>query len=291
VRLLFIPRRGEARKPAAVAIPDRPRYPGFSVGLVVSSLSAGDEVQRETPSSERETAPSRPLGAAVVLLSGGVDSATALAVALSEGYRCHALTFLYGQRHGLEVEAARRVAESLGAADHRTLELPLGELGGSALTDPSLAVPDRPSEGIPATYVPARNTIFLAFALAYAEVTRSYAIYVGVNAVDYSGYPDCRPEYVEAFRRLAALATRRAVEEGGPAVVAPVIHMTKAEIIRAGVRLGVDYAPTLSCYNPDAAGRACGVCDSCRLRRKGFREAGVPDPTLYQPSAPNGETR
>jgi len=237
--------------------------------------------------------PREQLPDAVVLLSGGVDSATALAIALRDGYRCHALSFRYGQRHAVELGAARRVAQSLGAAEHRILSLPLGELGGSALTDQSIGIPrpdgGRPAAGgIPLTYVPARNTVFLALALAFAEVTEADAIYVGVNAVDYSGYPDCRPEYVEAFRRLAALATRRAVEGRPPAVVAPLIHMTKAEIIRTGIRLGVDYSLTVSCYDPDAEGRACGSCDSCRLRRKGFLEAGVPDPTVYQPSGPGG---
>ncbi|MCK4375322.1 MAG: 7-cyano-7-deazaguanine synthase QueC [Candidatus Brocadiae bacterium] len=226
-------------------------------------------------------------GNAVVLLSGGVDSATTLAIAVGEGYRCHALSFRYGQRHAVELEAARRVAEALGAIEHRMLSLPLGELGGSALTDRSIAVPtggaDAASgEGIPVTYLPARNTVFLAFALAFAEVTGSDAIFVGVNAVDYSGYPDCRPEYVEAFRRLAALATKRAVEGRGPAIVTPLMNMTKAEIIRTGLRLGVDYSLTVSCYDPDARGRACGRCDSCRLRRKGFEEAGVPDPAIYR---------
>jgi len=221
---------------------------------------------------------------AVVLLSGGLDSATTLAVAVADGCLCRALSFRYGQRHVVELEAAGRVARALGVVEHRIMDLPLGELGGSALTDKTLAVPlDRePSDEIPATYVPARNTIFLAFALAYAEVTGSDAIYIGVNALDYSGYPDCRPEYVEAFQRLANLATKRAVEGSGPRIVAPLIEMAKADIIRTGTRLGVDYSLTVSCYSPDAQGRACGRCDSCRLRRKGFREAGVPDPTAYQ---------
>jgi 7-cyano-7-deazaguanine synthase len=221
---------------------------------------------------------------AVVLLSGGLDSATALAVAAEDGFLCHALSFRYGQRHAVELEAAARVARSLGAADHRVLDLPLGELGGSALTDPAIEVPlDRKTgRGIPVTYVPARNTVFLAFALAWAEVTASDAIYIGVNALDYSGYPDCRPEYVEAFQQMAALATRRAVEGRAPRIAAPLIGMTKADIIRTGARLGVDYALTVSCYAPDAQGGACGRCDSCRLRRKGFQEAGVPDPTRYR---------
>ncbi len=233
---------------------------------------------------------------AVVLLSGGVDSATTLAMAVRDGYACHALSFRYGQRHAVELQAARRLAQALGAVEHRILDLPLGELGGSALTDSSMAVPKRPpeeapSQGIPDTYVPARNTVFLAFALAFAEVTGSDAIYVGVNAVDYSGYPDCRPEYVEAFRRLAGLATRRAVEGHKPKIVAPLITMSKAEIVRAGVALGVDYSLTVSCYDPDGEGRACGLCDSCRLRRKAFAEAGVPDPTAYQGTAEQGGHR
>ncbi|MFW6189378.1 MAG: 7-cyano-7-deazaguanine synthase QueC [Planctomycetota bacterium] len=221
---------------------------------------------------------------AVVLVSGGLDSATTLALAVEEGRRCHALSFRYGQRHRVELRAARRVCNALGAADHRVLDLPLGELGGSALTDASIEVPRDTDVGeeIPATYVPARNTIFLSFALACAEVTASEEIYIGVNAVDYSGYPDCRPEYVQAFRRLAALATKRAVEQGGPEIVAPLIDMTKAQIVRRGVELGVDYSMTVSCYEPDERGRACGRCDACRLRRRGFREAGVPDPTPYQ---------
>ncbi len=221
---------------------------------------------------------------AVVLLSGGVDSATTLAVAVRDGCLCHALSFRYGQRHAVELEAARRVSESLGALEHRVLNLPLGQLGGSALTDLSLEVPqgDEFGRAIPVTYVPARNTIFLAVGLAYAEVTGSDALYIGANAVDYSGYPDCRPEFIEAFRRLAGLATRRAVEGRPPKIVAPLMNLSKADIIRTGLGLGVDYGLTVSCYDPDARARACGRCDSCRLRRKGFREAGVPDPTVYQ---------
>ncbi len=221
---------------------------------------------------------------AVVLLSGGLDSATALAFAVSEGLACHALSFRYGQRHAVELQAAARVAQSLGAVEHRILDLPIAQFGGSALTDPDIEVPlDRDiDKSIPVTYVPARNTIFLAFSLAFAEVTDSDAVYIGVNALDYSGYPDCRPEYVAAFQQVAALATRRAVEGQGPRIVAPLIQMTKADIIRAGVRMGVDYALTVSCYAPDEDGRACRRCDSCRLRCKGFEEAGVPDPTRYR---------
>jgi 7-cyano-7-deazaguanine synthase len=221
-----------------------------------------------------------------VLLSGGMDSATALAIALHEGHRCHAVTFRYGQRHALETGAAGRIAEALGAAEHMVIPISLTGIGGSSLTDPSLAVPkDRgprqtPGE-IPSTYVPGRNTIFLAYAIAIAEAKESDFIYVGVNSVDYSGYPDCRPEYVEAFRKVASLATRRALEVRGPEIVAPLQFMGKAEIIRTGIRLGVDYSLTLSCYDPDGKGRACGHCDACVLRRRGFDEAGVPDPTVY----------
>jgi len=223
---------------------------------------------------------------AVVLLSGGIDSSTTLAIAAQDGCACHALTFQYGQRHAAEIAAAGRVARALGTVEHRVLPLGLGDLGGSALTDSSIPVPTGgPSAGIPVTYVPARNTIFLAYALAYAELTQSDRIYVGVNAVDYSGYPDCRPQFVDAFRRLASVATRRAVEGHPPDVRAPLLDMTKAEIIRTGLKLGVDYSLTLSCYNPDGEARACGECDSCLLRRKGFVEAGVPDPTTYQPGA------
>jgi len=227
---------------------------------------------------------------AVVLLSGGLDSATALATAVDAAYECHALSFRYGQRHAVELEAARRVAESLGAVEHRVLDLPMGELGASALTDASAEVPrDREMDGIPSTYVPARNTVFLAFGLAMAEVIGAEAVYIGVNAVDYSGYPDCRPEFIRAFQRVAELATRQAVEGNAPRIVAPLVEMSKAEIIRTGTVLGVDYSLTISCYDPDERGRACGHCDSCRLRRAGFREAGVPDPTEYQPGTQKSE--
>ncbi len=218
---------------------------------------------------------------AVVLLSGGLDSATTLAVARSLGYVCHALSFDYGQRHVAELQAARRVADALGAAEHRVVRLDLGQLGGSALTDSAIAVPEGPTEGIPVTYVPARNTVMLAYALAWTEVLGARDIFIGVNAVDYSGYPDCRPEFIEAFEKLANLATKAGVEEGGFHVHAPLIKLTKAEIIRLGTGLGVDYAQTVSCYQADAEGRACGRCDSCRLRREGFAAAGLPDPTRY----------
>jgi 7-cyano-7-deazaguanine synthase len=219
---------------------------------------------------------------AIVLLSGGLDSATVLAMAVAAGWRCHALSVDYGQRHRVELEAAARVARALGAVEHRIVALNLGLFGGSALTDPSIAVPTTPSAGIPVTYVPARNTIFLALALAYAEVTRSEAIFTGVNAVDYSGYPDCRPEFLAAFEKLANVATKRAVEGAGIAIEAPIVRMTKAEIIRRGHELGVDFSLTVSCYNADAAGRACGQCDACRFRREGFALSGLADPTRYR---------
>ena len=219
---------------------------------------------------------------AVVLVSGGLDSATVLAMAVAQGWRCHALSVDYGQRHRAELDAAARMARALGAVEHRTVALDLGVFGGSALTDRSIAVPTAPSTGIPVTYVPARNTIFLALALAYAEVTRSEAIFIGVNAVDYSGYPDCRPEFLAAFERLANLATKRAVEGAPIAIEAPIVAMSKAEIVRKGHELGVDFALTVSCYNADAEGRACARCDACRLRRAGFEAAGLADPTRYQ---------
>ena len=219
---------------------------------------------------------------AVVLLSGGLDSATVLALAREQGYACHCLSLDYGQRHGAELAAAARVATALGAAAHRVLKLDLGQLGGSALTDTSIAVPvDGVQPGIPVTYVPARNTIMLALALAWAEVLGAQDIFVGVNAVDYSGYPDCRPEFVRAFEALANLATKAAVEGHPLRVHAPLIALTKAQIVAEGSRLGLDYGLTVSCYKADADGRACGVCDSCRLRRAGFADAGVADPTRY----------
>jgi len=219
---------------------------------------------------------------AVILVSGGLDSATALAVAREQGFVCHALSFDYGQRHRCELEAAARVAQALGAVEQRVFSLDLRQFGGSALTDDALEVPSGPSEGIPVTYVPARNTVFLSLALAWAEVLEAHDIFIGVNAIDYSGYPDCRPEFIAAFERTANLATREGVEGRPFHIHTPLIDLTKAEIIRTGTRLGVDYGLTLSCYNPDAAGHACGVCDSCRLRAQGFADAGVPDPTPYQ---------
>ena len=219
---------------------------------------------------------------AVVLVSGGLDSATCLALARARGLECHALAFDYGQRHRVELKAAQRLAQHQGAASFRVMKLDLAAMGGSALTDPSLEVPEMPTEGIPVTYVPARNTIFLSLALGLAEVLEAQSIHIGVNAVDYSGYPDCRPAFVDAFRELARLATRAGVEGRGPEIETPLIDLSKAEIIRRGSELGVDYSLTVSCYQADAQGRACGRCDSCRLRRRGFGDAGVVDPTPYQ---------
>lgn len=218
---------------------------------------------------------------AVVLVSGGLDSATVLAMARAAGYACYALSFDYGQRHRAELVAAARVARALGAVEQRTMVLDMAGIGGSALTDTRIAVPDTSSEGIPVTYVPARNTVFLSLALAWAEVLGARDIFIGVNAVDYSGYPDCRPAFIAAFERLAQLATKAGAEGAACAVRAPLIQMSKAEIIAEGVRLGVDYGLTVSCYQADAEGRACGRCDACRLRQAGFRAAGVADPTDY----------
>ena len=219
---------------------------------------------------------------AVVLLSGGLDSATVLAMARAQHFECYALSVDYGQRHHAELAAAQRVAHELGAHEHRVINIDLTAFGGSALTDASIAVPERASSGIPSTYVPARNTIMLSLALAWAEVLQAQDIFFGVNAVDYSGYPDCRPEYVAAFERMANLATKAAVEGKPLTLHAPLLHLSKAEIIRQGVRLGIDYGITVSCYQAEEAGRACGRCDSCRLRREGFESAGVPDPTRYR---------
>jgi 7-cyano-7-deazaguanine synthase len=219
---------------------------------------------------------------AVVLVSGGLDSATTLAIARAEGRECYALSFDYGQRHRVELTAAAAVARELGAVEHRTMRIDTAGIGGSALTDASIAVPEAPTEGIPVTYVPARNTVFLALALGWAEVLGARELWIGVNAVDYSGYPDCRPEFVAAFERLANLATRAGVEGGSFSVRAPLIELTKAEIVARGTALGVDYSRTVSCYQPDASGRACGRCDACRLRRAGFEAAALPDPTRYR---------
>jgi preQ(0) biosynthesis protein QueC len=221
---------------------------------------------------------------AVVLLSGGMDSATVLAIARAQGFRCLALSVDYGQRHRVELAAARRIATELGAAEHRVVGIDLRAIGGSALTA-DLPVPQTPTEGIPLTYVPARNTVLLALALGWAEVAGAHDLFVGVNAVDYSGYPDCRPEYIAAFERLAQLATKAGVEGARFRIHAPLIALSKAEIIRTGRELGVDYAKTVSCYQADEHGRACGRCDACRLRAAGFRAAGVADPTLYRPAS------
>lgn len=219
---------------------------------------------------------------AVVLLSGGLDSATVLAMARTQGFVCYALSVDYGQRHHSELAAAQRVASTLGAKEHRVVSIDLTGFGGSALTDNSIAVPQQASLGIPLTYVPARNTIMLSMALAWAEVLQAQDIFIGVNAVDYSGYPDCRPEYISAFERMANLATKATVEGHPLTIHAPLLNMSKAEIILQGHELGVDYAQTVSCYQADELGRACGVCDSCRLRRVGFNAAGVTDATIYR---------
>ena len=219
---------------------------------------------------------------AVVLLSGGMDSATVLAMARAQGFTCYALSVDYGQRHHAELAAAQRVAVSMGAHEHRIVKVDLTGFGGSALTDNNIAVPHQPSDGIPLTYVPARNTIMLSLALAWAEVLQAQDIFIGVNAVDYSGYPDCRPAFIEAFERMANLATKSAVE-GHPLIVhAPLLAMSKAEIVKQGIALGVDFAQTVSCYQADESGRACGVCDACRLRHAGFIAANVDDPTVYR---------
>jgi 7-cyano-7-deazaguanine synthase len=218
---------------------------------------------------------------AVVLLSGGLDSATCLAIARQQGFECYALSFDYGQRHRSELDAAGRVARHLGVAAFKVIPLDMRGIGGSALTDSTLAVPEQESSGIPITYVPARNTVFLSYALAWAEVLEASAIFIGVNALDYSGYPDCRPEFIAAFQHVANLATRAGVEGHQLEIATPLISISKADIIRKGHTLGVDYSLTVSCYQADAEGRACGKCDSCRFRRKGFSEAGVPDPTRY----------
>ncbi|MFZ9060225.1 MAG: 7-cyano-7-deazaguanine synthase QueC [Steroidobacteraceae bacterium] len=218
---------------------------------------------------------------AVVLVSGGLDSATVLAMARAQGFACHALSFDYGQRHRAELAAAARVADALGAVAHKVVSIGIDALGGSALTDPDIEVPTQPSAGIPVTYVPARNTVFLALALGWAEVLDAEDLFIGVNAVDYSGYPDCRPAFIEAFESLANLATRAGVEGGRFTIHTPLIQLSKGDIIRRGQALGVDFAQTVSCYQADDSGRACGVCDSCRLRRQGFISAGLPDPTRY----------
>jgi 7-cyano-7-deazaguanine synthase len=218
---------------------------------------------------------------AVILLSGGLDSATVVAMAKADGFTCYTMSFDYGQRHRAELQAAERVAKDLGVVEHKVIGLNLNGIGGSALTDSSIAVPETPGEGIPVTYVPARNTVFLSLALGWAEVLGARDIFIGVNAVDYSGYPDCRPEFVESFERMANLATKAGVEGQGFTIQAPLQMLSKADIVKAGTRLGVDYGLTVSCYQADDQGRACGKCDSCRLRAEGFSAAGVSDPTRY----------
>ena len=216
-----------------------------------------------------------------MLLSGGLDSATCLAIAMDQGFECYGLSFDYGQRHRSELEAAAMLADAAGLADYKVIPVDMGGIGSSALTDESIAVPEQAGEGIPVTYVPARNTVFLAYALGWAEVLEADSIFIGVNALDYSGYPDCRPDFISAFQTLANLATKRGVEGNIIEVETPLIHLTKAEIISKGTALGVDYSKTVSCYQADARGRACGRCDSCRLRKKGFMDAGVEDVTVY----------
>ena len=219
---------------------------------------------------------------AIILLSGGLDSITVLALAKQQGYQCYALSFDYGQRHNAELIAASQIAAHYQVKDHKIIKLGLGAIGGSALTDEHIAVPNTPQEGIPVTYVPARNTIFLSFALGWAEVVEAHDIFIGVNAVDYSGYPDCRPEFISAFQHLANLATKAGVEGESVKIHTPLIDLSKAEIIKQGQALNVDYRMTVSCYSADSDGHACGVCDACRLRKVGFEEAGCVDPTRYQ---------
>lgn len=219
---------------------------------------------------------------AIILLSGGLDSITTLALAKKQGYRCYALSFNYGQRHNAELNAARKIASAYQVEEHKIINLGLGSIGGSALTDETIAVPTTPQLGIPSTYVPARNTIFLSFALGWAEVLHVHDIFIGVNAVDYSGYPDCRPEFIQAFQQLANLATKAGVEGEHFTIHTPLIGLSKAEIIQTGSALGVDYKETVSCYSADEKGHACGLCDACRLRRAGFETAGIEDPTRYQ---------
>ena len=223
---------------------------------------------------------------AVILLSGGLDSATVVALAKADGYSCYTMSFDYGQRHRSELQAAEQVARQLGVVEHKVIGLNLNGMGGSALTDSSIEVPESPTEGIPVTYVPARNTVFLSLALGWAEVLGARDIFIGVNAVDYSGYPDCRPEFVEAFERMANLATKAGVESLDPEnsfrIHAPIIQMSKAEIIRLGAEMGINYSQTVSCYQANTNGEACGICESCQLRKTGFMQAGVSDPTRYQ---------
>ena len=220
---------------------------------------------------------------AVILLSGGLDSATVLAIAKSEGYDCYTISFDYGQRHRAELSASALLSKQLGAITHKVINIDLTAIGGSALTDSSIDVPHEHHEGIPVTYVPARNTVFMSIALGWAEVLEAEAIFVGVNAVDYSGYPDCRPDYIAAFEKMANLATKSGVEGHPLKIATPLIDLSKQDIVRRGIELGVDYSLTVSCYQADEMGRACGECDSCRFRRQGFEQAGIKDPTRYAP--------
>ena len=219
---------------------------------------------------------------AVILLSGGLDSVTALAIAKQQGFECYTLSFNYGQRHESELVAAERLSKQADAIEHKVIHIDLRAIGGSALTDDDIAVPEQHQQGIPVTYVPARNTVFLSIALGWAEVLSAEALFVGVNAVDYSGYPDCRPEFIAAFEQLANVATKAGVEGQKITIHAPLIDMTKVEIIQTGLKLGIDYSQTISCYQADNDGRACGCCDSCRFRQEGFAQAGIDDPTKYQ---------
>ena len=234
-------------------------------------------IRSQVPSAGETAPPAR----AIVLLSGGLDSSTVLGLARARGFECYALSVHYGQRHSAELEAARRIALALGAREHRVMGVDLAGIGGSALTDHALSIPESPTVGIPVTYVPARNSMLLSLALGWAEVVEATDIFLGVNAVDYSGYPDCRPEFIEAFERLSRLATKAGVEGARLRIQAPLIDMSKADIIRAGAQLGVDFSMTVSCYQADSDGAACGKCDSCRLRAAGFAAAGMPDPTPY----------
>jgi len=276
-------RAGPRRWPASAWLPLPGGGPGGCVPRARSILRLPrarlDWRLTHVPRAAAMSAPAPSI--AVVLLSGGLDSATALAMARAEGLRCHALSVDYGQRHRAELTAAGAVARQLGAAAHTIVPLDLRPIGGSALTDSAIAVPETPTDGIPITYVPARNTLLLALALGLAETIGASQIVIGVNALDYSGYPDCRPAFIAKFQELAAVATKAGIEGNAPRIHAPLIDLTKAEIIRRGTELGVDYALTVSCYQADDQGRACGRCDSCRLRAEGFRAAGLPDPTRY----------
>ncbi len=292
-RILFSPSHGEV-SPTALAewiLADRlpvrfqlqlHRFVGRCARQVTLSVSPGSPSAAASASNSAATLQPASVSRAIVLLSGGLDSTTVLAIARSRGFACYALSVHYGQRHSAELDAARSIARALGTEDHRIMGVDLAGIGGSALTDPGIAVPESPTTGIPITYVPARNTLLLSLALGWAEVVGATDIFVGVNAVDYSGYPDCRPEFIEAFEKLANVATKAGVEGARFKIQAPLIRMSKVDIIRTGAELGVDYGMTVSCYQADGQGRACGKCDSCRLRAAGFAAAGMADPTRYQ---------